>query len=172
MYFRKPEDQDKKKFWKMYFITLTSFFVIGIIPSIPLISRYGFPKKVELAPGVEVKLFSEVETEVSLPGGRKMRFSHSGEQSRTVTVPSRHAWLVCRDSDTEVEAGFSSEGEITIKTTCPREDVVSYYKEKFEENGFSYQVEELSSFTVIEARKNELEYQVTILRDEVTIVMK
>jgi hypothetical protein len=172
MYFRKPENQDQQKFWKMYIVTLACFLVIGIIPSIPMISKYGFPRKIKLPSGVEIGLFSGSEAEISLPGGARVRFSDSEEQSKTVTISSRRAWLVCRDSDTEVEAEFGSEGEITIKTTCPREDIVSYYKEKFEENGFSYQVEESSPFTVITARKNEVECQVTIFRDEVTIVMK
>jgi hypothetical protein len=33
MYFRKPENQDQQKFWKMYIVTLACFLVIGIIPS-------------------------------------------------------------------------------------------------------------------------------------------
>jgi preprotein translocase subunit SecF len=172
MYFRKPENQDQQKFWKMYIVTLACFLVIGIIPSIPMISKYGFPRKIKLPSGAEVELFPSTEVEISLPGRTKMRISDSGAQSKTVEIPSKRAWLVCRDSDTEVEAEFGSEGEITIKTTCPKEDVVSYYKEKFEEKGFSYQVEESSPFTVIKATKNGTEFEVKILDDEVTIVIK
>ncbi|WP_058880877.1 hypothetical protein [Chloracidobacterium thermophilum] len=177
MHFKNSGDQNEGKFWKIYFMTLSCFLAVGILPSLYLIKKYGLSNlltKEEILSLIGLGAISSlfgIETETSFRIETKT--SDVKAQAEMVRIAKGLPWLICKDygSESEAEIHISVEGEMTIKSTCPREDIVSYYKEKLKENGFSYRVVEKDSLVLIKAKNEEVECNIEISDNDVTIVL-
>ncbi len=142
MYTRNLENQDKGKFWKTYLIVLGLTLGIGLIPSLALISKHGY--------------------RILLP-------RHLQEESISDVLSEE--WIVCPNCITTMTGTERGETLLELATSDSLKEAVLYYKEQFDQRGYSYSIEKDNLGTIITAQKGKVLCKVRVSSDEYSRTM-
>ncbi len=127
----------EEKFWKTYFTALACVLAIGLVPSLVLVNKHGY--------------------RIFLPG-------HLREESISDVLAEE--WIICPRCMTTMTGTERGETLLELSTPDSAKETVLYYKEQFDQRGYSYSVEKDNLGTVITAQKGKVLCKVRVSGDE------
>jgi len=131
------EIKREEKFWKTYFTALACVLAMGLIPSLMLVSKHGY--------------------RIFLPG-------HLREESISDVLSEE--WILCPNCITMITGREKGETFLELATSDSPKEAVLYYKEQFDQRGYSYSIEKDNLGTVITAEKGKVSCKVRVSSDE------
>jgi uncharacterized protein YciU (UPF0263 family) len=137
MYHGNPQLNREERFWKTYFITLACVLATGLVPSLVLVNKHGY--------------------RIFLPG-------HLREESISDVLAEE--WILCPNCMTTITGTEKGEIFLELATSDSPKEAVLYYKEQFDQRGYSYSIEKDNLGTVITAEKGKVSCKVRVSSDE------
>ncbi len=142
MYPENSQLEREGRFWKTYFTTLICVLAIGLVPSLVLVNKHGY--------------------RIFLP-------AHLREESISDVLAEE--WIVCPNCITTMTGKERGETLLELATSDSPKEAIIYYKEQFDQRGYSYSIEKDSLSTIITAQKGKVLCKVRVSSDEYSRTM-